>query len=174
MTLDVSDDIPIGREAFRRLGEKEDGAGEVEVTHVVEVFHNNSTSVGLPDQAKHFGMAFLAKDNHLSVLRLLPLTLHPALQGQHHRTRRVNDCDVIALGRFVGRWWFAMGSEQHRCIVKLLKLFMIDGDQSLVSKTLHLDTVVYDVAKAVEGLACLEFFLRFVDGSGHTEAKATA
>ena len=35
MTLDVSDDIPIGREAFRRLGEKEDGAGEVEVSHVV-------------------------------------------------------------------------------------------------------------------------------------------
>ena len=67
-----------------------------------------------------------------------------------------------------------MGSEQHRCIVELLKLLMIDGDQSLVSKTLHLDTVMYDVAKAVEGLACLEFFLRFVDGSGHTEAKATA
>ena len=103
-------------------------------------------------------MAFLAKDNHLSVLRLLPLTLHPALQGQHHRTRRVNDCDVIALGRFVGRGWFAMGSEQHRCIVKLLKLFMIDGDQSLVSKTFHLDTVVYDVAKAVEGLCLPEFF----------------
>lgn len=31
------------------------------MTHVVEVFHNNSTSVGLPDQAKHFGMTFLAK-----------------------------------------------------------------------------------------------------------------
>lgn len=67
-----------------------------------------------------------------------------------------------------------MGSEQHRCIVELLKLFMIDGDQSLVSKTLHLDTVVYNVAKAIECIARLEFFLRFVDGSGHTEAKATA
>lgn len=67
-----------------------------------------------------------------------------------------------------------MGSEQHRCIVESLKLLMIDGHQSLVSKTLHLDTVVHDVAKAIEGIARLEFFLRFVDGSGHTEAKATA
>ena len=65
-----------------------------------------------------------------------------------------------------------MGSQQHFHVMQLLQLLMGDGLESSTSETVHLGSVVHDIAQAVKMLGFVEFLLCFPDGCRHSEAKA--
>ena len=51
---------------------------------------------------------------------------------------------------------------------------MVDGDEPLLVQTLHLHTIVNNVAKTIEARTLGKLLLSLLDGSGDTEAEATA
>ena len=67
-----------------------------------------------------------------------------------------------------------MCTEQYLDIVQTAHIVVVDGNQSHLVKSLTLHAVVYDVAKTIEGVSFCQFLLCFLDGSSHSEAKATA
>ena len=67
-----------------------------------------------------------------------------------------------------------MGPQQHAGVVELGKLFVVDGDEALLMESLHLHTVVDNVAEAIELAGMGQFLLSLLDGSGDAEAEAAA
>ena len=66
-----------------------------------------------------------------------------------------------------------MGTQQYLHVMQLAHIVVVDGDQSHLSQTFTLHSVVYDITEAVEGLALCQFFLGFLYGGGDSEAEAT-
>ena len=58
--------------------------------------------------------------------------------------------------------------------MEVAELVMIDRDQPLLRQAFHLHAVMHDVAQTLKFRTFCQFFLGFFDGSGHTEAEATA
>ena len=93
------------------------------------------------------------------------------LQTKHYRAGGVNDFNVVLLGQFVSFRWFSMSTEQYLYIVQACEFFVIDGNQSHFFQTFAFLSVVYDVAKAIKGIAFSQFFFGFPDGGRYSEAE---
>ena len=118
-------------------------------------------------------MTFLAEDHDLGGI-LIILFLDTLLELEHHRTGGIDDLDVVLSGELVGLRGLSMGTQQHLHVVQLTHVVVVDGDESHLTQTFTLHTIVYDITETVEGLALCQFFLGFLNGGGHTEAEATA
>ena len=67
-----------------------------------------------------------------------------------------------------------MSTQQHLYAMQRAHILMVDGDEPLLVQTLHLHTIVHNVAKTIEARALGKLLLSLLDGSGDTEAEATA
>ena len=91
---------------------------------------------------------------------------------EHDGTGGIDEIDVVGNGLVVGGGWFTMGTQQNISIVQCLKTFVVDGDETELSQTFHLATVVNNVAETIEGLSMLQLLFGFADSARHTEAEA--
>ena len=131
--------------------------------------------MGLSHQAQHLGVTTLAVDDDLrrvgARFNAIECGVDALLQLEHHRTGGVDDFDAVASGGLVGLGRFAMGAQQHLHVMQLFKLLVRDGFQAAAGQTVHLGSVVHDVAQAVKVPALLKLLLGLADGCRHTEAK---
>ena len=58
--------------------------------------------------------------------------------------------------------------------MQLTHLVVIDGNESHLTQTLTLHTIVNNIAEAIELIALGQLFLCFLDGGGHSETETTA
>ena len=99
------------------------------------------------------------------------LLFDPFLQAEYHRTRGIDDFDIIFFGNDIGFGWFAMGTQKHFGVMELFELFMIDGNQPHLFQAFHFTAVVYNVSQAIECYPFCEFLFGFVDSCDHSKAK---
>ena len=127
----------------------------------------------LTDQSEHLSMSLFAKDDNLTRPHLI-LLLDALLQLEHHRTRGINDLDIIQTGQLIGLRGLAMSTQQYFHVVQLAHLVVIDGDESHVAQALTLHTIMHYITQAIELIALGQLFLGFLDSGSHTEAETTA
>jgi len=128
----------------------------------------------LTHKTKHLGMTTLSKYNNLRIGIGIILSLYTALQGKHHRTCSIDYLDVVLFGKSISLRRFAMSTQQHLDTMQRAHVLMVDGDEPLLVQTLHLHTIVNNVAKTIEARTLGKLLLSLLDGSGDTEAEATA
>ena len=119
-------------------------AGEIEVFHLVEVLNDNGVASRLPHQAQYLGMSFLAEDDDLAVSQII-LLADALLQLQHHRTGSIDNLDVVLVRQLVGGRWLTMGTQQYLNIVQLRHLLVVDGDETHLSQTVALHSVMHNI-----------------------------
>ena len=151
-----------------------DVAREVELLHVLHLLYHDSLACGLSHKSQHLGVSALAEDNYLRIGRRVVLSLDAALQSQHHGARSVDYLYVVLLRQSVSLGRFAVSTQQHLHVVQAAQIVVIDSDESLLVQSLHLHTVVHDVAEAVELVALGKFLLSLLYGGSDSEAEATA
>ena len=121
-------------------------------------------------------MSRLAENDHLPrwvVLAHLQKALTDALlQCQHHRAGGIHQFDTQLLGLPVGRWRLSVGTYQHLLARQPLQLLMAYHAQTPLAQSLHLGTIVHNVAQAVErAVVCQLHFCRS-DGLHNPETKS--
>ena len=94
-------------------------------------------------------MTFLTENHYLSIVVFVVLFLDTLLELQHHRTGSIDNLDVVLSGQLVSLRWLTMGTKQHLGIVQLAHLVVIDGDESHITQTIALHTIVYNITKAI-------------------------
>lgn len=149
MGLDIVDDMMEVVESLGGLRIEVDVLGEVELLDIIDFLDYDSLLASLTHQAKDFGMTVFAKYHYLGIGGSIVLSPDAALQSQHHGAGGIDNLDVVALGKLVGLWRFAMGSQQDFDIVELGELLMVDGDEPFGMEAFYFHAVVYDIAKAI-------------------------
>ena len=174
MCLDIVNDTMEFIERFRRLTIQVDITREIQFRHLIEILNDDSRRLCLTNQSQHLGMTLLAKDNDLRLEVCIILFLDALLQFQYHRTRRINNLDIVPARQFVGLRWFTMSTQQHLHIMQFTHLLMINGDESHLSQALTLHAVMHNIAQTIEFLALSQFLLCFLNGRGHAKTETTA
>ena len=74
----------------------------------------------MPHKANHLGMSVLAIDDNLFLVLWVGIiiSLDAFLDMQNHRTCGVNNLYVLTFSLAVGRWWFAMSTQQEFGVVE--------------------------------------------------------
>ena len=67
-----------------------------------------------------------------------------------------------------------MSTEQHLDIVQLAHLVVVDGNESHLTQTLTLHTIMHNITETIELRALGQLFFGLFDGGGHSKAEATA
>lgn len=69
-------------------------------------------------------------DLFLSIVFLLILLFDTFLQAKYYRTGRIDNFNIIFVSCYISFGRLTMSAKQYFCVVQLLELFMIDGDES--------------------------------------------
>ena len=173
--LDVVDDTVELVERLCGLRIQIDVSREIELSHLVKALYDNGCALGLTYKAKYLGMTFLTKNHNLSRLtRFVVLLFDTLLELEYHRTRSIDNLDVVTTGQLVGLRGFTMGTEQHLGIMEFAHVIVVDDDKAHLTEALALHTIMNDIAQAVELGTFSQLFLGFLYGGGHSEAESTA
>jgi len=161
-------------EGLGRLGVETNVAIKVELPGIICRLDDDGRFLRLSHKAKHLSMTVLTKDDNLFFVLSISiiLLLDAFLKVQHHGASGVNQVDGMLAGKCVGRWRFAMGTEQDLGIVDVAHLVVIDGDEPHLLQAVALLAIVHDVAQAIEPFLLRKFLLSLADGTRHTETKA--
>ena len=106
-----------------------------------DILHHDGFSAGLTDQSEHFRMAWLSEDDYLTLATFnesLVSVLYALLKLQYYRACAVDDLESETIGSLICLWRFAVSSDEQSLamgIYHLLKVFLVDGHQSLSYKT---------------------------------------
>ena len=65
-----------------------------------------------------------------------------------------------------------MRTQQYLRIMQLLEVVMVDGNQSHLSQSFTLHSVMNDIAQAIQRATFRQFLFRLAYGRGHTETEA--
>ena len=137
---------------------------DIDFVDVLHPLDDNGCTCSLPHKAIDLGMSILAEDDYLHpVAFCLVHAPDLTLELEDHRTGGINDLDIIALGKLIGLWRLAMGAKQHFGVVKVDELLGTDGVKTESSESLHLLTVVDDVAQTIQSVGILQVVFGLLD-----------
>ena len=137
---------------------------DIDFVDVLHPFNHDGCSCRLPHKAIDLSMTVLAEDDDLNLVAFC-LVHAPdlSLKLKDDRTGGIDDLDIVALGKLIGLWRLTVGTEQHFGVVKVNELLGSDCFKSHGFETLHLLTVVDDVAQTVQAVGILQVVFGLLD-----------
>ena len=166
--------MPEQRHALRSLREEEYRTREINLLQILLALHHDGRLLDLSREAHNLGVASLTQDHHLTTDSLHPLVCRHnlALQLRHNGARRIDKADAQLLGTTVGRGGLAVGADEEIVTTQLLHIAVGDGTQAQRLKTLHLHTVMHNIAQRIDfATKLLQRSLGSRDGAHNAKAE---
>ena len=160
--------------ALRSLRKEENRARKIDLLQILLTLHDNSRLLHLAREAHNFGVTSLAENNNLTThaLHLLVRRNDLTLQLRHNGAGGIDNSDAQLLGSAVGCRGLSVSTDEEVATTEILHILVCDGLKAQRLQTLHLHTVMHDVAQRIyltTELGHSRLGLR--DSSHHTEAE---
>jgi hypothetical protein len=161
-------------DALRRLRQKVYRLRKVDSLEVSLTLHNDNIVIDLSCESHNLGMATLTQQHNTAAQsrHLIVGLTHTALKTCHNGTCGIDELNAKLLSKLIGTGRLTVRTYEQHTSSHRSYLVVRNGTQAQGLETLHLDTVMHNVAQRRHLANTLQGSLSLADSSHHAEAEA--